>query len=90
MKRNTKEIVLNALQLKIHNALLSTAHTKTETQTKASNITYDDDRRRATISFDNEVPASSKASLELKFQGTINNVSDHVNLKLSLSFFTTR
>jgi len=74
IKKSAKEIVLNAHQLKIHSAELSTEHTKTELASKASNISYDTDKQRATLSFDDEFPVSSKAWLDIKFQGTINNV----------------
>jgi hypothetical protein len=74
IKKSAKEIVLNTNQLKIHSAELSTEHTKTETSAKASNISYDTNAQRATISFDQEFPVASKAWLDIKFQGTMNNV----------------
>lgn len=74
INQSAKEIVLNTNQLKIHSAELSTEHTKTETSSKASHISYDAPRQRATLSFDNEFPASQKAVLDVSFQGTINNV----------------
>lgn len=78
IKKSAKEIVLNAHQLKIHGAELSTEHTKTESAAKASNISYDADNQRATLSFDEAFPTASKAWLEIKFQGTINNVRSSV------------
>lgn len=74
IKKASKEIVLNSNQLKIHSAELSTEHTKTESSAKASNISYDTNAQRATISFDQEFPVASKAWLDIKFQGTMNNV----------------
>lgn len=74
IKKAAKEIVLNSNQLKIHSAELSTEHTKTESSVKASGIKYDTNAQRATISFDQECPVASKAWLDIKFQGTMNNV----------------
>jgi hypothetical protein len=74
INKSAKEIVLNTNQLVIHGAELSTEHTKTESSTKASNISYDKENQRATLSFDQEFPTSSKAWLDITFQGTINNV----------------
>ena len=74
IKKAAKEIALNANQLIIHSAELSTQHTKTESAAKASSISYDKDNQRATLNFDVEFPTTSKAWLDIKFQGTINNV----------------
>jgi aminopeptidase N len=74
IKKSAKEIVLHANQLTIHSAELSTEHTKTESAVKASSISYDKDAQRATLSFDEAFPTASKAWLDIKFQGTINNV----------------
>jgi aminopeptidase N len=74
INKSAKEIVLNTNQLKIHSAELSTEHTKTETSSKASNISYDAPRQRATLSFDDEFPVTQKAVLDISFQGTVNNV----------------
>ena len=75
IKKSAKEIVLNSNQLVIHSAELSTEQAKTEQAAKASNISYNKDEQRATLSFDQPFPASSKAWLDIKFQGTMNNVS---------------
>lgn len=74
VKKSGKEIVLNANQLIIHSAELSTEHTKTESAAKASSISYDKDAQRATLNFDVAFPTTSKAWLDIKFQGTVNNV----------------
>lgn len=66
--------MLNTNQLTIHEAELSTEHTKTESSAKASKISYDADSQRATILFDHEFPVAEKASLDVTFQGTMNNV----------------
>lgn len=69
----TREIVLNAHQLKIHSAEISLEHTKTQQVFKSTGTSYDVPRQRATLSFPDELPASEKALLVIKFQGTINN-----------------
>lgn len=67
--KGTKEVVLNSHLLKIHSAEISVG----QKSTKASEISYDAPRQRATLSFTEEIPVSEKATLIIKFQGTINN-----------------
>ena len=74
IKKAAKEIVLNANQLVIYGAELSTEQSKTQHAIKTSNVSYDKTNQRATLSFDQEISPSSKALLEIKFQGTMNNV----------------
>jgi aminopeptidase N len=74
IKKAAKEITLNTNQLTIHGAELATEQSKTEAKAKASNISYDEVNQRATLSFDQEFAPSPKAVLEIKFQGTINNL----------------
>lgn len=74
IRNPTKEIVLNAHQLKIHEASVVTEHTKTQQSIKTTNVSYDEKNQRATLTFDQELPASSKAEVTIKFQGTINNL----------------
>lgn len=75
IRKPTKEIVLNTHQLKIHEASVTTEHTKTQQSIKTTNVSYDEKNQRATLTFDQELPASSKADITIKFQGTINNAS---------------
>ncbi|KAI9792331.1 MAG: hypothetical protein M1816_002556 [Peltula sp. TS41687] len=74
VKKNTQEIVLNAVQLKIHSAEVVTEHTKTEQRIEISNISYDEKSQRATFKLDDSLPSSSKASLTIKFSGTMNDL----------------
>lgn len=67
--------MLNSHQLKIHEASVATEHTKTQQSIKTTNVSYDETNQRATLTFDQELPASSKAEVTIKFQGTINNAS---------------
>jgi aminopeptidase N len=71
--KNLKEITLNSHQLKIHSAKVQLEHTKTQQAFTASEISYDAPRQRVTLSFTEEIPASEKAVIVIKFQGTINN-----------------
>jgi len=71
--KSSKEITLNTHLLKIHSAEVSLEHTKTQQTFKSSGISYHAPRQRATISFSEELPASEKATVVIKFEGTINN-----------------
>jgi aminopeptidase N len=84
VKFPAKKIVLNAHQLIIHGARLFTQETS-EQAANASNITYDQNAQRVTLHFDQDFAIASKAFLEIKFQGTANNVSK----KLSNSLYKT-
>ncbi|KAK7413626.1 hypothetical protein QQX98_007489 [Neonectria punicea] len=65
----TKEIVINALELKLSHAKV-TAGSKT---LESSNITYNEKDQRATIVFDDEVPVAAKAAIAITFEGIMNN-----------------
>jgi aminopeptidase N len=71
--KSTKEIVLNAHQLKIHGAEVSVEPTETQQSFKSTGISYDAPRQRATISFPDALPVCDKALIVIKFEGTINN-----------------
>ncbi|KAH6723326.1 aminopeptidase-like protein [Leptodontidium sp. MPI-SDFR-AT-0119] len=71
--KSSKEITLNAHLLKIHTVEISLEHTKTQQTFKSSGISYDAPRQRTTISFTEDLPASEKALITIKFEGTINN-----------------
>lgn len=73
-KDSWKDIVLNAHQLKVHSASLSAGGVK-----EAKEITYDEKRQRVTLDFGEEIQYSGEAILNLKFEGTINNVRDCPN-----------
>jgi aminopeptidase N len=71
--KSSKEITLNAHQLKIHSAEIQLEHTKTQQSIKSTDVSYDAPRQRATISFPEDLPVSDKALLVIKFEGTINH-----------------
>jgi len=64
------DIVLNALQLKVHSAELKTGNGVNE----AKDFTYDEKRHRVTLDFGEKIQYSGEAVLTLKFEGSINNV----------------
>ncbi|KAF6003300.1 hypothetical protein F1559_002973 [Cyanidiococcus yangmingshanensis] len=63
--QETEEIVLNALELKIHTARVG--------DLEAREIRYDDDVQTATLVFDQRFPAGRNIQLELSFQGVLNS-----------------
>ncbi|KAF7887067.1 uncharacterized protein EAF02_003714 [Botrytis sinoallii] len=69
----TKEITLNAFQLKLHEAEVSFTSGKTSQSIKSSEISYDTKKQRVTLSFPDELSVSENAILAIKFQGTVNN-----------------
>lgn len=71
--RSSREITLNTIQLKIHSAELIVEHTKTTQTYKAADISYDEPRQRATLTFSEDFPVSEKANLIVNFEGTMNN-----------------
>jgi aminopeptidase N len=62
---STKEIVLNSHELSIISAKVKS--------TKAVDISYDKSRQRVTLAFEEDIPAAQNTTLNIKFQGTINN-----------------
>lgn len=71
VRKNTTEIVLNTLQLKIGRAEVRLEGSKS---IQASKITYDDKSQRATLGLSEELKGPSKATLAVQFSGTMNNV----------------
>ncbi|KAK8862013.1 peptidase family M1-domain-containing protein [Apiospora arundinis] len=69
----TKDVVINALELKLSSAKLTVSHSKATQTLETSNFSYDEKKQRATLSFAEEIPPTSKASLEIAFEGILNN-----------------
>ncbi|KAL9082159.1 MAG: hypothetical protein Q9159_006674, partial [Coniocarpon cinnabarinum] len=69
----TDHVSLNAHNLKIHEASVFTEQSKTEHAIKAKNMSYDEKAQRVTLAFDGKLPTSPKATLDIKFEGTMNN-----------------
>ncbi|KAL5114216.1 hypothetical protein ACEQ8H_007918 [Pleosporales sp. CAS-2024a] len=64
------DLALNTHQLKIHSAELKAG----DATRSAKDISYDEKRQRATLDFGDNISYSGEATLQLKFEGTINNV----------------
>ncbi|KAL3427535.1 peptidase family M1 [Phlyctema vagabunda] len=71
--KSTKDITLNALVLKIHSAEVLIEQAKTQSSIKAHDISYDELRQRATLSFPEEIPATDKVTIVVKFSGEMAN-----------------
>ncbi|EKD21015.1 uncharacterized protein L3040_004632 [Drepanopeziza brunnea f. sp. 'multigermtubi'] len=73
--KSTKEITLNSHLLKIQSAEVSVSleDTKTQQTFNSTAISYDAPRQRATISFAENLPTTEKATIFIKFEGTVNN-----------------
>lgn len=71
--RSTNEIVLNSHQLIIHSAEVSLEQAKSQQSFKPTSISYDVPKQRATILFQDLLPASDKVLITLKFQGIMNH-----------------
>ncbi|KAI9727019.1 MAG: hypothetical protein M1834_008545 [Cirrosporium novae-zelandiae] len=72
IKEKSKEITLNALQLKIQTVEVQAEQTKHRQSTKASEILYDEKSQRATFKFPEELPVS-KATFIVRFSGVMND-----------------
>ncbi|KAA6410075.1 MAG: aminopeptidase 2 [Lasallia pustulata] len=70
IRKATKEIVLNAHQLKIHSAILSVGEKQA---LKASDISYDEKSQRVTLSFPEDLSSAPEAALQIIFSGIMNN-----------------
>nr|POF11405.1 aminopeptidase 1 [Quercus suber] len=73
IKTPVSSITLNTLQLKLHSAEVFSEAGKTASSTKSSDISYEAKTQRCKLTFDQELPPSSKAVLSIAFEGTINN-----------------
>jgi hypothetical protein len=62
--------VLNSHQLKVHSAELKAG----KASKSAKDISYDEKRQRVTLDFGEKINYTGEATLEIKFEGTINNV----------------
>ncbi|KAI8231737.1 Aminopeptidase 2 [Colletotrichum sp. SAR 10_96] len=69
----SKEIVLNALEIKLLDAKIAVGHTKSTQSWESKNFSCGEKQQRATITFDEEIPQAQKAVLTIEFEGIINN-----------------
>lgn len=70
VKEDTTTLVLNTLDLGIHE---TTIHSGSTLITSSPDLRYDCDTQRTTISFEKTLQAGSKAQLMLKFKGKLND-----------------
>jgi len=69
-----KSITLNSYQLTIHEATIKATETKTESTVPATNISYDEKGRTATLEFGQNIHHDNgKSVLSMKFDGILNN-----------------
>ncbi|KAI1388603.1 peptidase family M1-domain-containing protein [Hypoxylon trugodes] len=68
-----KEIVINSIELKLLTAKVTVNYTKASQIIETTTFNYDEKKQRATLVFADEVPASQKATLQITFQGIMNN-----------------
>lgn len=70
---SASSITLNTHELKLHSATLTAETGKHGSSIEASNISFDAKNQRCTLSFDQELPQTKRATLDIKFEGTMNN-----------------
>ncbi|KAG0164361.1 Aminopeptidase 2 mitochondrial [Apophysomyces sp. BC1034] len=73
VNQDSNTIILNTHDIKIHSATLTSASLKTESKQAATDITYDEKKDLATLTFAESVPANSKAVLDIYFEGILND-----------------
>ncbi|KAL0074682.1 aminopeptidase [Phycomyces blakesleeanus] len=73
IKEDSTTIVLNTHDIKIHSATLASSHLKTESTQTATEITYDEKRDLATLTFQESVKANTTAVLDIVFEGVLND-----------------
>ncbi|PHH86097.1 hypothetical protein CDD83_10766 [Cordyceps sp. RAO-2017] len=69
----TKQIVLNTLELKLSQAKVTLDQAKSSQTMQSTDFRYDERAQRATIAFDQELPATAKAAVAVEFEGVLNN-----------------
>ncbi|KAG6266511.1 hypothetical protein E4U47_005743 [Claviceps purpurea] len=69
----TNQIVINTLELKLTHAKVFVDQTKSSQAIESTQFSYDERAQRATITFDQELSVSKKASVVISFEGIINN-----------------
>lgn len=73
VKQSVKTITLNTHELKVHSAEVVVESGKQSSSIKATDISYETKNQRCSFTFDQEIPQSPKAVLDIAFEGTINN-----------------
>lgn len=73
IKKPTSVITLNAHQLQIQTAKVTTDQNESESGVKPSDTSYDEKKQRISFHFKDDLPPTSKAALTIEFTGTMNN-----------------
>ncbi|KAG2222206.1 hypothetical protein INT45_014103 [Circinella minor] len=73
VKEDTTQIVLNTHDIKIYSAVLTSTSLKTELKQTAKSIDYDAKKDQAILTFEQTMPGSTKASLDIQFEGELND-----------------
>ncbi|KAI7900637.1 aminopeptidase [Cokeromyces recurvatus] len=73
VNEDTKEITLNTHDIKIHSAVLYSEDLKTESKQNATDISYNEKKDLAILTFGETVLANTKAVLEITFEGELND-----------------
>ncbi|ORE08615.1 hypothetical protein BCV72DRAFT_86089 [Rhizopus microsporus var. microsporus] len=73
VNQDTTKVTLNTRDIKIKFAFLSTEGLKTESKQAAIDISYDEKKDLAFLTFQDSVPAGSKAVLEVHYEGELND-----------------
>ncbi|KAK4185428.1 putative aminopeptidase [Podospora australis] len=69
----TTEIVLNTLELKLLSSLITVSQSKNDQAWESTQFQEDTASQRSTITFPEELPVSSKATLSIEFTGQLNH-----------------
>ncbi|KAI1863297.1 uncharacterized protein JN550_009617 [Neoarthrinium moseri] len=69
----TKEIIINTLELKLAAAKITVTQNKSSQTYETTSFSYNERKQRATLVFADEIPASQQTSLEITFEGILNN-----------------
>lgn len=69
----TKNIVLNALDLKLAQVAVSASQAKTSETARSTSFSYDAKAQRVSVAFDRELPAAKRASVAVDFEGVVHD-----------------
>lgn len=70
VKEDTTSISLNSLDIKIHSTTIEAGGAQI---TSSPEVSYNEDKQTATVSFDKTIPAGSKAQITQVFTGSLND-----------------
>lgn len=71
--KSFKDLTMNAHEIKLQSAEIHLEQLNSQKAFESVEFSYDSQRQRVTIHFPVEIPISERATIVIKFQGTINN-----------------